>query len=60
MSEKEKTFHIATEVLGVVLGIFLITVGVFYSCLPLLIRAALIVSGFAGVVIDTYCISTWK
>lgn len=60
MAEKQRTFHIITEMFGVLLGAFLIFVGLYYASLPMIVRFILVVSGIAGMLIDGYCLTTWK
>jgi hypothetical protein len=60
MAEKQRIFHIVTEILGVALGIFLIIIGSSYCCMHWPVRAALVIAGIAGIIIDGYCITTWR
>ena len=60
MAEKQKKFHQITEFLGICLGIYLIMLGIYYNVFPMIHRIILIVSGIAGIIIDGYCLSTWK
>ena len=59
MAAKQRKFHITTEVLGVLLGVYLIFVGYYFEGLPSLVRASLAVFGATGMAVDGNCIATW-
>jgi len=58
MAAKQRKFHLVTEALGVLLGIYLFVLGLYLDT-HYLIRLSLIITGIAGIIIDSYCIITW-
>ncbi len=58
MAAKQRKFHLVTEALGVLLGIYLFILGLYLDA-HYLIRLSLIITGIAGMIIDSYCIITW-
>ncbi|MBW2996029.1 hypothetical protein KY332_01880 [Candidatus Woesearchaeota archaeon] len=58
MAGKHKGFHLFTEFLGVLLGTYLFVLGLFLE-VHYMIKLSLILTGIGGMLIDSYCITTW-